>query len=73
MFRKKKKLTVFNIQCKADKSHMFDREFIIFEGTEEKYTTEVQIYCPFCDHLLTLEIKGKIASDTAIFRSVERV
>ncbi len=73
MLRKKKKTVIYNIQCVVDKNHEFDREFVVEDGSEEKYTTEVQIYCPFCHNLLTVTVDGKILSDTSVFRSVEKV
>jgi hypothetical protein len=70
--RRRKKSVIYDIQCAADATHNFNREFTIEEGTEESYTTDMHVTCPFCDTLMTVVVKGKVFPDATIYRKLKQ-
>jgi hypothetical protein len=71
--RKKKqtKKVLYNVQCVYDEKHVFEKVFEIEAGTEEKEETEVQTYCPYCNKLVTVVVKGKVPPDKTVFRHIK--
>jgi len=68
--KSKTKKVLYNVQCFHDEKHIFEKIFEIVEGTEKKEETEIETYCPFCDKLVTVTVKGKIKPDTSILRGI---
>lgn len=66
--KKQKKKVLYQVQCVYNKKHVFEKVFEIEEGSEGKDGSEVQTYCPHCDKLVTVVVKGKVLPDTTIFR-----
>lgn len=67
----KKKKVIIKVKCEKC-SNVFDIAIDIKPDSEEKHTSEIDVYCPFCDEMLTVEIKGKILSDTTILRAMPK-
>ena len=53
-------------------SNVFEIAIDIKAESEEKNTSEIDAYCPFCDKILTVELKGKILSDATILRAMPK-
>ncbi len=70
--KKQMKKVSYNVQCVYDQTHVFEKVFEIEIGSEEKEETEVETYCPLCDKLVTVVVKGKVSPDTTVFRGIER-
>ena len=68
--KKKTKKVLCRVQCVYNEKHIFEKVFEIEEGSETKEESEVETYCPFCDKLVTVVVKGKVTPDTSIFRSI---
>jgi len=69
--KKKTKKILYRVQCVYNEKHIFEKSFEIEEGSEDKEETEVQTYCPQCNKLVTVVVKGKIPPDfmgSRIFR-----
>jgi hypothetical protein len=69
--KKEKKKVLYHVQCAYNEKHIFEKSFEIEEGSEDKEESEVQTYCPQCNKLVTVVVKGKVLPDTKIFRGVE--
>lgn len=67
---KKKKIST-KVKC-GECSNVFDIAIDIKPESEENNTSEVDAYCPFCDKMLTVEMKGEIISDTTILRAMPK-
>ncbi len=70
--KKQMKKVLYNVQCFYDEKHVFEKVFEIEEGSEEKEETEVEAYCPQCNQLVTVVVKGKVPPDKTVFRGIER-
>lgn len=70
--KKKMEKKLYHVQCVYDEKHIFEKVFEIEEGSEEKEESEVETYCPFCDKLVTVVIKGKVPKDRTIYRGVKK-
>ena len=70
MSSKKKTKVTYEVQCIYNDAHQFENVFEIEAGSEEKEETEVQAYCPYCHKLVNVTVKGKVLSDTTIFRGI---
>jgi transcription elongation factor Elf1 len=53
-------------------SNVFEIAIDIKVKSEEKNSSEVDAYCPFCDKMLTVEMEGKILSDATILRAMPK-
>lgn len=72
MMKKKKTTTVsYDVQCVHNRAHVFKKDFEIEEGSESSEETEMDVYCPECQKLVTVAVKGKIPPDKTIYRSIE--
>ena len=67
----KKTKTITKVKC-GKCSNVFDIVIDIKTESEENNTSEVDVYCPFCDEMLTVEIKGEVLSDTTILRATPK-
>lgn len=71
MFQKKKtKKISYDVQCVYDRNHVFKEEFQIVVGSEAYTESEVEIYCPQCEKLVTVVIKGQIMPDKPVYRGM---
>ena len=70
--KKKTKKVLYDVQCIYDEKHVFEKVFEIEAGSEEKEETEVETYCPYCNKLVTVVVKGKVPPDKAVFRGIEK-
>ncbi len=70
--KKKMEKKLYHVQCVHDEKHIFEKFFEIEAGSEEKEETEVETYCPYCDKLVTVVIKGKVLADGTIYRGVKK-
>jgi hypothetical protein len=68
--KKKIKKVLYHVQCVYNEKHIFEKVFEIEEGSEAKEESEVETYCPYCDKLVTVVVKGKVTPDTSIFRNI---
>lgn len=68
--KSKTKKVLYHVQCVYNEKHVFEKIFEIKEGSEGKKETEVETYCPFCDQLVTVTVKGKVKPDTTILRKI---
>jgi hypothetical protein len=66
------KKVLYNVQCVYDQKHVFEKVFEIEAGSEEKEETEVETYCPYCNKLVTVVVKGKVPPDKTVFRGIEK-
>ncbi|MCK5056078.1 MAG: hypothetical protein KAT34_05445 [Candidatus Aminicenantes bacterium] len=64
---KKTKPVFLNVQCAFDKSHIFPKSFTVEEGGQS-VESEVDVYCPFCNKLVVVKIKGELPSSESILR-----
>lgn len=69
--KKQKKKVLYHVQCAYDEKHLFEKVFEIEDGSEEKEETELQTYCPHCDKLVNVVVKGKVPSDRTVFRGTK--
>jgi len=67
----KKKKVIIKVKCEKC-SHVIDIAIDIKPESEKNNISEIDVYCPFCDEWLTVEIKGKILSDTTILRAMPK-
>lgn len=67
----KKKKVIIKVKC-GNCEHVIKIAIDIKPDSEEKHTSEIDVYCPFCDEWLTVEIKGKILSDATILRAMPK-
>jgi Zn finger protein HypA/HybF involved in hydrogenase expression len=67
----KKKKVIIKVKCEKC-SNVFDIAIDIKPESEENKMSEVEVYCPFCDEMLTVDIKGKILSDATILRAMPK-
>lgn len=67
----KKTKVITKVKC-ANCEHVIDIAIDIKPESEKNNTSEVDVYCPFCDEWLYVEIKGKILSDTTILRAMPK-
>ncbi|MCK5057010.1 MAG: hypothetical protein KAT34_10165 [Candidatus Aminicenantes bacterium] len=67
--KNKTKKVLYNVQCIHNEKHIFKKVFEINEGTEKREETEVETYCPSCDKLVTVTVKGKVKPDITRYRS----
>ena len=70
--KKQMKKVLYNVRCAYDPGHVFEKVFEIEAGSEEKEETKVETYCPKCNGLVTVVVKGKVLPDTTVFRGIER-
>jgi hypothetical protein len=70
--KKQMKKVLYNVQCVYDEKHVFEKVFEIETGSEEKEETEVETYCPYCNKLVTVVVKGKVPPDKTVFRGIEK-
>jgi uncharacterized protein with PIN domain len=70
--KKQMKKVLYEVQCAYDEKHVFEKVFEIEAGSEEKEETELETYCPYCNKLVTVVVKGKVPPDTTVFRGIER-
>lgn len=66
-----KKKVRYNIQCAYDEKHVFEKIFLVEEGSEE-IDSDVEAYCPFCDKMVKITIKGKVVPDEYTLRILEK-
>lgn len=64
--KKQKKIT-YTVECAYDPQHVFEKSFVIEEGTEHLEST-VEAYCPHCDELVQVTIRGRIVADSEVLR-----
>lgn len=62
---------VYRVECAHDKSHVFEKVFVIEAGTEFQ-DTEVETYCPYCEKQVTVAVQGKIQPDATLLRKFEQ-
>ncbi len=48
----------YDVQCAFNAEHIFEKVFEIEEGSED-VQSEVETYCPFCDKMVKVTIKGE--------------
>lgn len=70
-FKKPREKVVYNVQCIYNDKHLFEKVFEIETGSEEKEETEVETFCPFCDKLVTVVVKGKVPPNKTVFRGAK--
>ena len=69
--KKQTKKVLYDVQCVYDVKHVFEKVFEIEAGSEEKEETEVETYCPYCNKLVTVVVKGKVFPDKTVFRGIQ--
>jgi uncharacterized protein with PIN domain len=69
--KKQKKKVLYQVQCVYNENHLFEKVFEIEDGSEEKEETEVENYCPYCNKLVTVVVKGKVPLDKTVFRDIK--
>ncbi|MGD2087858.1 MAG: hypothetical protein PVH61_16895 [Candidatus Aminicenantes bacterium] len=69
--KKQKKKVLYDVQCVYDEKHVFEKVFEIEAGSEEKEETEVETYCPYCNKLVTVVVKGKVLPDKVVFKHIK--
>ena len=70
--KKQMKKVLYKVQCAYDEKHVFEKVFEIEAGSEENDESRVETYCPHCNQLVTVVVKGKVSPDTTVFRGIER-
>jgi ribosomal protein L44E len=68
--KKQKKKVLYQVQCIHNENHLFEKVFEIEAGSEEKEETEVETYCPYCNKLVTVVVKGKVPLDKPFYRHI---
>ncbi|MCP4217763.1 MAG: hypothetical protein GY765_24190 [bacterium] len=63
------KEVMYKIECVYDKTHIFDKIFKIKKGSEEKMVSPNEVYCPYCNKLVTVEVKGEVVPDKNCLRT----
>ncbi|MCK6622329.1 MAG: hypothetical protein HUU32_19185 [Calditrichaceae bacterium] len=61
------KKVVYRVQCIRDEKHIFEKVFLIEEGSET-VATRVEAYCPHCNAQATVLVQGKVVADTTLLR-----
>lgn len=61
----KSKKVVYNVQCPHNTEHLFQRELLIEDGTENVVST-VEAYCPWCEVMLNVEVQGRLVPNKKI-------
>jgi len=64
---KRQKKVVYNVQCAHEEEHLFEKMFVIEEGSEQ-VESEVEAFCPFCDEMVTVTVRGKLVPDEELLR-----
>jgi len=63
----KHKRVVYEVVCPKSPKHVFPIAFEIEEGSE-KVQSKVEAYCPTCDTLVQVTVKGKLIPNQEIMR-----
>ncbi len=67
---KKMKRVVYQVQCALNPKHVFEKVYLIEQGSENKQT-DVNVYCPLCDAYVDITIQGKLVMDEVILREIK--
>lgn len=69
MRKKKNKKVFYNVQCAFDEKHVFEKALEVEVGSES-VESEVDAFCPFCNKMVSITIKGKAAMNTSVMRGI---
>jgi len=64
---KKFKKIAYQVVCARNPEHVFEKAYPIETGTEAQ-STEVDVFCPFCEDYVTITVKGKVVPDAELLR-----
>jgi hypothetical protein len=67
MKKKKTKKVLYNVQCAFDEKHVFEKVLEVEVGTES-VESEVDAFCPSCNKMVSIMVKGKVAMNTSVMR-----
>ncbi len=70
--KKQMKKVLYKVQCASPEKHVFEKVFEIEAGSDENGESRVETYCPLCNQLVTVVVKGKVSPDTTVFRGIEK-
>ena len=62
---KKTTKKLYNVQCGIC-NEVFPAVFEIVDGTENSGTTDVEVYCPKCKKMVSVNIPGETAADNIL-------
>ncbi len=61
------KKVVYRVQCTQDAEHLFEKVFLVEEGSE-KVATRAEAYCPRCNAMVSVLVQGKVVADKEVLR-----
>ena len=62
---KKTSRKLYDVQC-GTCNEVFPAVFEIVEGSENKVTTDVEVYCPKCHQMVTVKVPGETKPEIII-------